>query len=121
MFISPTSSACNFVLHHVAETEKKLLEISQWQDTEIAMGRSGDDMQYAFAYYHFLALERRRQTPREVIEDADRDADGQLSANELQTLVLQYKRRSPAGDAAPPTQKILSTLVRAVLGLCQYC
>ncbi|KAK9818491.1 hypothetical protein WJX74_001230 [Apatococcus lobatus] len=58
--------------------------------------RSGDDMQYAFAYYHFLALEQRRRTPQEVMADGDLDGDGRLSSNELQTLILQYKRRSPA-------------------------
>ena len=70
--------------------------------TEAALGRSGEDMQYAFAYYHFLALEQRRQTPGEVMMDADLDGDGRLSSNELQTLILQYKRRSPAGSFLHP-------------------
>ncbi|KAK9863994.1 hypothetical protein WJX84_008048 [Apatococcus fuscideae] len=58
--------------------------------------RSGDDMQYAFAYFHFLALERSQRTAADVLRDADEDGDGALSSNELLTVVLQNKRRGPS-------------------------
>lgn len=53
-------------------------------------------MQYAFAYFHFLALERSQRTAADVLRDADEDGDGALSSNELLTVVLQNKRRGPS-------------------------
>ena len=58
------------------------------------MGRSGDDLQYAFAYYHFLAREGRPRSLADALAAADMDSDGSLSSNELLTLILQNKHNS---------------------------
>jgi len=62
--------------------------------------RAGSDVQYAFAYFHFL-LEGGARDHLDVAAyfsaELDADGDGALSANELYTLGAIVHKRSPTG------------------------
>jgi hypothetical protein len=71
----------------------------EFSSTSARRFRDGDDVQYAFAYFHFL-MEGGAREGLDVREYFDReldvDADGVLSANELRTLGSIVMQHSPS-------------------------
>eukprot|EP00041_Stephanoeca_diplocostata_P039414 m.1624021 g.1624021 ORF g.1624021 m.1624021 type:complete len:1659 (-) comp25387_c0_seq5:5707-10683(-) len=61
----------------------------KWEATSSHRLRSGDDMQYAFAYYHFLIEQTKNFSVDEAFTEYDLDENGVLSVHELRTLITR--------------------------------
>jgi len=71
----------------------------EWEATSSHRLRSGDDMQYAFAYYHFLAETSSPFNASATFDDFDMDSNGLLSVHELRTIVVRlYNLPTKADD-----------------------
>ena len=70
----------------------------EWTATSSHRFRSPSDMQYAFAYYYYLANRHEAHPPdimKFVSENIDTDSDGYISDNELLTLATIIYQRNP--------------------------
>eukprot|EP00047_Mylnosiga_fluctuans_P003985 m.232102 g.232102 ORF g.232102 m.232102 type:complete len:1323 (+) comp12300_c0_seq1:20-3988(+) len=61
----------------------------EWDATSSHSLRSGNDMQYAFAYFYYLVGQARPFNVSEQFSRLDTDGDGVLSVNELRTLITR--------------------------------
>lgn len=61
----------------------------KWEETSSHRLRSGEDMQYAFAYYHFLIEQTKNFSVDETFAEYDLDENGVLSVHELRTLITR--------------------------------
>jgi hypothetical protein len=74
---------------------------AEFEATSSHRFRSGDDMQYSFAYFYYLMHARRERLPQDFLKELDNDADGFISDNELYTLM-----------SAPPVPAAVRTVSR---------
>ncbi|KAF0294176.1 N-acetylglucosamine-1-phosphotransferase subunits alpha/beta [Amphibalanus amphitrite] len=59
--------------------------------TSAARLRSGDDMQFAFAYFYFLMSERDRVSVGDIFDTIDTDGSGTWSDREIRTLLTKLR------------------------------
>ncbi len=63
--------------------------------------RSGDDMQFAFALYHFLMSEKASMDVGQIFDEFDTDDSGTWSDREIRTLLARVCELSELGDGNP--------------------
>lgn len=84
------------VIGHIAHMiDKRVMEdlqnsfSAEWDATSSHKVRSGTDMQFAFAYFHFVMSAKRNNTIEEFINQLDSDGSGVLSDREIRTLATR--------------------------------
>jgi UDP-N-acetylglucosamine-lysosomal-enzyme len=78
----------HFMLRSVF-SEMKSRFASEWQATSSRKFRSGEDMQLAFAYYHFVVSEKKPLSTGEIFDLFDTDSSGTWSDREIRTLLAR--------------------------------
>ncbi len=77
----------------------------EWELTSSHRFRSGDDMQFAFALYHFLMSEKASMDVGQIFDEFDTDDSGTWSDREIRTLLARVKELSELGDRNPRQKK----------------
>ncbi len=114
---------------HMIDGEAMAMLQDKWPEeynaTSARKFRDGDDMQYAFAYFHFLMEGGARDgidVETYFRRELDADGDGRLNENELRTLVSIVFKKSPSNEEVERIRDCLApaerstTEVRAVVG-----
>ncbi len=62
---------------------------NEFEATSANAFRSGNDMQFSFAYFHFLMGQRRNESAGEIFDEFDTDGSGTWSDREIRTLLAR--------------------------------
>ena len=69
--------------------EMELKYQTSWDRTGSHKLRSASDIQYSFAYFHYLLQEKTQQTVEQVFDYFDTDRSGTLSDREIRTILAR--------------------------------